>query len=376
MFKKILQRYTVKKPDMPFLVALGVLVIFGLLVLASASAPVSFQRFGESYYFLRHQIMFGLIPGLILFTIFSLIDYRVWKKFAPALLVFSIVLLVLVFIPGVGAEFGTARSWIHIFGISLQPSEIVKLTFLVYLATWLESRGHQRAGHLHEGLLPFLMILGIIMFLMLMQPDTGSMGVIVAMAMAVYFVGGAAIKHVVAMGGIGIFLLFLLIKLTPYRAARFMIFLHPELDPQGAGYHINQAFLAIGSGGLFGRGFGLSRQKHQYLPEVIGDSIFAILAEELGFLFGVIVVGLFVFLMYRGIQIAMATKDLYGRYLVVGIITWITTQAFVNMGAMAGVLPLTGVTLPFISYGGTSLTVSLWAMGIVTNISRHANLTK
>ena len=153
-----------------------------------------------------------------------------------------------------------------------------------------------------------------------------------------------------------------------------MTFLHPELDPQGIGYHINQAFLAIGSGGFFGKGFGLSRQKFQYLPEVMGDSIFAILSEELGFIFAALTVGLFIYIMMRGYKIAMASKDRFGKYLAVGIITWLTTQAFFNIGAMVGLLPLTGVPLPFVSYGGTSLLVALCAMGLLINISRQVKL--
>jgi cell division protein FtsW len=241
------------------------------------------------------------------------------------------------------------------------------------LATWLESR-YGRAHDVHEGLLPFLMTLGTIMFLMILQPDIGTMTIIVAMAMAVYFVGGAAWKHVVGLGVAGFATLMLLIQISPYRAARFTTFLHPELDPQGIGYHINQAFLAIGSGGLFGRGFGLSRQKFQYLPEVMGDSIFAILSEELGFFITAVVIGLFIYLMWRSLKIALACKDRFAQYIVVGIAVWITTQAFFNIGAMVGVLPLTGVPLPFISYGGTSLVILMSAMGIVANVSRHVKI--
>ncbi len=376
MFKQLLRQYTAKPPDWKLIIAFGALIVFGLLVLSSASAPLSFQRFGTAYYYVTHQILYGVLPGLVLFLFFSLVDYTVWKKYALVMLGVSLVLLVLVFIPGIGAEFGTARSWIVFGNISMQPSEFVKLTFLMYLATWLAQRGHAKAQDLHEGLLPFAVALGMIVFLLLLQPDTGSMMIIAVMAMTVYFVGGANIRHVIAIVGAGLAGLLLLIKLSPYRTARFMTFLHPELDPQGIGYHINQAFLAIGSGGLFGRGFGLSRQKYQYLPEVMGDSIFAILSEELGFFIAAATVALFVYVMLRGFKVAMSAKDAFGKYLVVGVIAWFTTQAFFNIGAMAGVLPLTGVPLPFVSYGGSATLVGMAAMGLVANVSRSAKLEK
>jgi len=269
MFKKLFSYYQVGKIDYKFLITVGVLVLFGIIALSSASAPIAFERFQDSYYYTKHQIILGILPGIILCAIFSIVDYRIWKRNAFIMLVISIVLLVLVFIPGIGAQYGSARSWINIFGLSVQPSEIVKLTFLIYLSSWLESRGQKRVGNLQEGVLPFFFVLGIIMFLMLMEPDTGSMSIIVVMSMAVYFVAGALWRHVLAFGALGTAGILLLVKLSPYRAARFTTFLHPELDPQGIGYHINQALLAVGSGGFWGVGFGLSRQKFQYLPKVM-----------------------------------------------------------------------------------------------------------
>lgn len=374
MLKKLIQHYTVHKPDFIFLSAVAGLVVFGLLILTSASAPLAFERFGDSYYYIKHQLIFGLLPGIFLFIVFSLIDYTVWRKYSFLMLVISIILLVMVFIPGIGAEFGTAHSWIGFGDFSLQPSEIVKLTYLIYLASWLESRGHMRVGDLHEGLKPFLITLGAIMLLMILQPDIGTMSIIVMMSMAVYFVGGAQLSHVVGLGAAGIAGILFLIKIAPYRAARFTVFLHPEFDPQGIGYHINQAYLAIGSGGLFGKGFGLSRQKFQYLPEVMGDSIYAILSEELGFIFSVATVLLFFFLLKRGLLLASNCKDKFGKFLIVGVMSWVVIQAFFNIGAMVGLMPLTGVPLPFISYGGTSLMVTLAAMGLVANISRHVSV--
>jgi len=213
-------------------------------------------------------------------------------------------------------------------------------------------------------------VLGIIALLLILQPDIGTMSIIILTSLVVYYVGGANLVHMAGVGIAGFLSLLVLIKMSPYRAARLMTFLHPELDPQGIGYHINQAFLAIGSGGFWGRGFGLSRQKFQYLPEVAGDSIFAVIAEELGFMIAALVILAFLYLMYRGFKIAQNAPDSFSKILVVGIVSWIMIQAFVNIGAMVGLLPLTGVPLPFISYGGTSLFVLLGACGIVINISK------
>jgi cell division protein FtsW len=339
-------------------------------MLSSASVSLSFEKFGEAYHYVRHQIIFGLVPGIIFLIATALIDYRVWKKMALIFLLITIGLLILVFIPGIGADYGTAKSWLNIFGVSFQPSELVKLSFLVYLATWLESRGKEKASDFNEGLVPFLSLLLIIAVLLILQPDIGTMSIIILVSMIVYYIGGANLLHMVLVSAGGLASILVLIKVSPYRAARLMTFLHPELDPQGIGYHINQAFLAIGSGGFWGRGFGLSRQKFQYLPEVAGDSIFAIIAEELGFILSVLLILGFVYLMYRGFKIAQNAPDSFAKILVIGIIAWIMVQTFVNIGAMVGLMPLTGVTLPFISYGGTSLAVLLGACGIVINISR------
>jgi cell division protein FtsW len=301
----------------------------------------------------------------------SRIPYTFWKKFAFPLLITSIVLLILVFIPGIRADFGTARSWIIVGGFSLQPSEIVKLTFLLYLATWFDRQDHKTIKDFSYGFLPFLFLLAVIVLLMVLQPDVGTMTIIVLEILIVYFIAGGAWAHLALLGGGGLSLIYLLIKIAPYRAARLTIFLHPELDPQGIGYHINQAFLAIGSGGLLGRGYGNSRQKFQYLPEVIGDSIFAVFAEEGGFIIASLFIALLVYFFIRGISIAHKIPDQYGKYIVYGVMGWIIVQSFVNIGAMVGVMPLTGVPLPFISSGGTSMVVTLAAIGLVINVSKY-----
>lgn len=360
------------KADRGFLTLLGGIVLFGIVMLTSASFPLGLDKFGNGYYYVIHQVIFGLLPGLAGFFIAYKIPYTVYRKYAGVMLFLSLGLLVLVFIPGLGAEYGGSRSWILIGQFSLQPSEIVKLTFLFYLAGWLEQRTEHELSDFSQGVMPFVLVLGAIAFLLIQQPDTGTMAIIVAMALAVYFAAGAPVRYLAAFGVTGAGLLALLIKLTPYRAARFMTFLHPELDPQGVGYHINQALLAIGSGGLFGRGYGHSIQKFKYLPEVAGDSIFAVVAEELGLVLTLGFLAIYAAFLFRGFKIADHAPDPFSRYLVVGIMTWIGAQACVNIGAMVGILPITGVPLPLVSYGGTALAVSLVAMGIVANISSHA----
>lgn len=358
--------------DRGFLMLLGGIVLFGVVMLTSASFPAGLDKFGNGYYYIVHQLIFGLLPGLVGFAIAYKVPYELYRKYAGVMLFVSLALLILVFIPDIGAEYGGSRSWILIGQFSLQPSEIVKLTFLFYVAGWLAKRTEHELRDFSQGVLPFVCVLGVIAFLLIQQPDTGTMAIIVAMALAVYFAAGAPLKYLAGFGALGAAMLALLIKLTPYRAARYTTFLHPELDPQGAGYHINQALLAIGSGGLFGRGYGHSIQKFQYLPEVAGDSIFAVVAEELGLVLTLGFLALYVVFLFRGFRIAERAPDAFSRYLVVGIMTWLGAQACVNIGAMVGILPITGVPLPFVSYGGTALAVSLTAMGMVANISSKA----
>lgn len=357
--------------DFPFLLITAGLVLFGLIMLSSASGPTGYENFGDSYYFVKHQILFGLVPGMIGLFFFLRMPYQMIKGHAFLLLLITIGLLLVVFIPGIG--FGSSHSWIRFGGwFSVQPAEIVKLTFLFYLAAWLEKRQGSVRGT--DSLAPFLMILAVVLGLIALQPDIGTMTIIAAMSFIVYFVAGAPFIFLGGIGAFGFLVFLLLIKIAPYRAARFTTFLHPELDPQGIGYHINQALLAIGSGGIFGVGYGLSRQKFAYLPEVVGDSIFAVIAEEMGFVIAVGLLVLFVAFVWRGLSIARAATDNFGRYVAVGVVSWIAVQAFVNIGSMTSILPMTGVTLPFVSYGGTSLAVCLWGVGVVLSISRDQQI--
>lgn len=362
---------TTEAPDNFFVGGFFLLLTIGIVMLSSASAVLSYQKFGTPYYYTIHQLLFGLIPGLALLYITSRVDYHHWRTLALPFLLGSIVLLVLVFLPGIGYEYGGARRWIHLGPLLFQPSEVVKLSLLLYLATWLSVKGAKHVQNFAYGFLPFTVMIGVIAVLVILQPDIGTMGVISAIAFTMYFIGGAAVPHLAIAGAAGIATILVLIRTAEYRLQRFMTFLQPELDPLGIGYHINQALLAIGSGGLLGRGFGHSRQKFAYLPEVTGDSIFAIVAEEMGFLFTIFFIALFVFIAARGLRIARNAPDDFGKFIAVGVVAWIIFQAFINIAAMLSLLPLTGIPLPFVSYGGSAMLVSLTAVGILINISRQ-----
>lgn len=363
---------TPHKPNYLLIITVFALVVFGLIMMASASSVISYEKFGENYYYFRHQLLFGVLFGFIAFIFTSRINYHVWQKFAGVALLVTLTLLILVFIPGLGLKAGGASRWLHLGSFTIQPTEIVKLTFLLYLATWLEKRG-KGVKDWKYGFLPFIFILGVIGFLTMLQPDLGTFSIIIITAIIVYFVAGAGWPQLAAIGIGGVTLFLLLIKIAPYRMARFTVFLNPGLDPQGIGYHINQALLAIGSGGLFGRGLGKSIQKFQYLPEASGDSIFAVIAEELGFLRILLLIGLFALFAYLGFKIAKAVPDNFGKLVATGIVGWLGFQAFINIAAMANLIPLTGIPLPFISYGGTALMVSLAAVGILVNISKYTH---
>lgn len=358
------------QPDFVLIIAIIILVVFGLIILSSASAVMAFQNFDDSYFFLKKQVTNGVLPGLIFFFFFLNINYHQMKRWSFWLFAGTVLLLILVFIPGFGYSYGGSTRWLNIFGFNFQPSEISKLTFLVYLASWLEKRGERGVRDFYTGLLPFVFISLVMMTLVLLQPDLGTMIVIGLIAIIIYFIAGASFKHVGQLMLISTIIMIMLIVIAPYRAARLTTFLNPNADPQGIGYHINQAKIAIGSGGIFGLGLGHSRQKYNYLPEVTGDSIFAILAEELGLIFSIMMIILFIIILVRGFNIAKNSGDRYGQLLAAGITGWICFQAFINMAAMVALLPLTGIPLPFVSSGGTALAVNLGAMGLLLNISK------
>lgn len=358
------------RPDYLLMGGAWLLVFFGLAMLSSASSVLSYEKWENSFYMVKHQIISGFLPGVALFFLGLKIPYGWWRKMALPILMGVLALLALVLIPGIGTRLGGARSWFVLWGFSLQPSEIAKVALVFYLAAWIEKH-KGTIGKFQEGLMPFLVIVGLVGGLLMLQPDFGTTMIIGAAAMVVYVLAGASWKHIGSLLALGILAIIPVIKLAPYRAARLMTFVHPELDPTGVGYHINQALLAVGSGGLLGLGFGQSRQKFRYLPEVAGDSIFAIIAEELGFIISALFLACLCWMFLRMIHLARRAPDVFAQFTILGAMAWFGLQSIVNLGAMLGLLPLTGLPLPFISYGGTALAMSLFMMGVVGNISQH-----
>ncbi len=364
-----------KQPDKTLLFTVLALLAFGLVMIASAGVIYSQTRFGDGYYFFKHQLFYGVLPGFAVLYFFQKVDYRFWKKFAVPFFLIAIIFLMFVFVPGIGSRVYGASRWIQLGPFSFQPSEMLKLAIIIYLAAWFESKGTQKIKDVFEGLLPFLGIMGLIGFLIIKQPDMGTLFVIILTSFAIFFVSGAQMKHLFAMGTLGTFALWILIKLEPYRFDRISSFLDPGADPKGIGYQISQALLAVGSGGFFGLGLGHSRQKFNYLPEPVGDSIFAVIGEELGLVGGIILIVLFLVFAMRGFRVAKNAPDTFGRLVATGITTWIIMQAFINIGANIALVPFTGIPLPFISYGGTSIIFLMAAVGILLNISKFSDLS-
>jgi len=358
--------------DRQLIIAIFVVLLFGLISLSSASAVVAYAKFGDAYYFFKHQL-FGLGLGLAAFLYFSKVDYHIWKKYAFGFLLVSVLLLLLVFIPGLSAKWGQARSWINVFGFSLQPSEFVKLSFLLYLAAWLETRKEELHDY-SRGIGPFVVILGIITFLLLLQPDIGTLSIVAVTSLIVYFVGGGKFKHIIIILLFGVLSFALMVQFKTYQLNRFKCLLDPGFSRQDICYQTNQSLIAVGSGGITGRGLGASRQKYMYLPEVSGDSIFAIIAEETGLIVSVLLVGAYIFIFYRGYLIAKYAPDDFGRILAIGIVSWLSLQAIVNIGGIINLIPMTGVPLPLVSYGGSAILAALAACGILVNISKQTRL--
>ena len=361
-------------PDYILVGVVTVLVALGIVILASVSAPYAQERFGDTYYFLKHQIIFALIPGLILGFLAYKINLAFLKKRAPIFLLINLGLLAMVFLPFIGSTAGGAARWINLGPFSFQPSEFLKLTFILYLATWLSKRAEKiNPKEFSQTFIAFLVAIGIIAILLISQPDISTLGIIVLMGALIYFLANTPLWHSILIFLIGSGGLFSLIKIAPYRANRLLVFFNPEIDPMGIGYQVKQALISIGSGGIGGVGLGMSTQKFAFgfLPHSISDSIFAVFSEETGFIGASILILLFLIFLWRGFKIARESQDKFSQLTAIGITCWITIQTFVNIGSMIGVLPLTGVPLPFISYGGSALISKLIGVGILLNISRR-----
>lgn len=349
--------------DRWLIIATVLVALFGILMVYDSSVVIAIRDFSDQYYYAREQLKW-LIVGLIALTIFSRIHYRLWYHLALPLLAGTIVLLLAVFIPGIGVHALGAHRWINFGFTVLQPAELTKLVLIIYLSAWFSHHEQKRLG-------PFLLLLGSVVGLVILEPDLGTSIILLAIAFSMYFFSGASLYQFgflipITLVGVG-----LLAIVSPYRMQRLLTFFNPNHDPLGASYQIRQVLLALGSGGLFGLGIGQSRQKYEYLPEANTDSIFAIIGEEIGFFGSLVVVAAFLFIVWRGFRIASRAPDAFGRLLALGISSWIGIQAVINLSAMVALIPLTGVPLPLISYGGSSLIILLSAIGILVNISRY-----
>src|SRR4030042_1484256 len=357
------------RADRGLIVVIFLLIILGLVILSNASGIISIEIKGNPYYYLIHQLLYGVGPGLIILFICQKINYKFWRKISLVIFFGSLVLMILVFIPGLGYYHAGAQRWFTWGPIFIQPSDFLKLGFVIYLSAFLSKKENKKINTL----IPFLAIMILAGALLVFQPDAGTLGVIAIVGFVIYFLSGAKLYQWLAVLISYIIGFFALIKFFPYRMAGFMVFLHPNLDPKGISYQINQALIAIGSGGILGVGLGYSQQKYHYLPEPMGDSIFAIFAEEAGFIGAIIILSLFLLFGFKGLKISKKAPDDFGKLLAAGITSWLLIQALINISAITGLIPLTGVPLPFVSYGGSAFVAVLSGMGIPINISKYAN---
>lgn len=354
--------------DRGLLISFVGLTIFGLVMMSSMSVAGSFDVTGRNdYYFWRHFLY--IMTGIPIFLVCLRMPIETIRRFSIPIFMVSILMLMLVLL--IGESFGTAaKSWLRVAGFSLQPTELAKLGTIIFLSA-IFSNSYNQTDTVEKGFIPFAVVTGIPVGLIMMQPDFGSILVLSVIAASIYFVAGADLKHF--FGGISVSLTTALIVVltTPYIQKRVMVLLNPELDPLGAGFQVKQALIAIGSGGTFGKGFQNSIQKFNYLPEVQSDTIFAAISEEMGFIRIVLFLGVFLYIAYRGLRVAHRQQDQFAKLLATGLTVWIVGQAFINVGVNMALLPNTGITLPLISYGGSSLWATFAAFGLLLQLSMY-----
>lgn len=354
-----------KKNKLLVLLPVLFLTIFGLFIIYDASSFVAFKDFQDKYHYIKDQIFWAGLGslGLIFFYLF---DYKKLYLLSLPVLLISIILLVMVFIPGLGVSILGAHRWINLGFTTLQASEFAKLALAIFLAAWFSNREKER-------LLAFLLLLGLVLFLIIAEPDMGTAVIILGIALTMYFFSEAPFWHFLGLVPLFALLGIMAAKFAPYRAQRVSTFFDVNSSPQDYSYHVRQILIALGSGGLTGVGFGNSLQKYAYLPESTTDSIFAIIAEEIGFLGSTIIIGIYTLLVLAGFRIAAKAKDSFGKFLAAGITASLAIQTIINLASQTALLPLTGVPLPFISYGGSALIVNLCSIGILLNISKQSS---
>lgn len=359
-------------PDYLLLTVIFMLLIIGLVMVYSSSNIWADYKYADPFFFLKRQLIFAGVGIIAMFFIIN-IPYHIWKKYAKVILLICFILLLIVKIPGIGIVRGGAQSWIGIGAFSIQPSEFMKLGLIIFLASYLSS--HQKyITSFKKGFLPSISLVFLAFGLIMLQPDLGTGVVLVLTCVLMIYIAGARPFYFFGLSIIGLVGFAFLIISAPYRVKRITAFLDPWEDPLGNGFQIIQSLYAIGPGGLMGIGLGNSLQKYFYLPEPQTDFIFAILGEELGFIGGAVIIGLFCVLLWRGIRVALEAPDQFGRFTAFGIVAMITIQVMINVSVVIGLIPVTGITLPFLSYGGSSLTLTLCSVGILVNISRFSRV--
>lgn len=366
-------RTSAKRRDQPaglMMVSTGALVLLGLIMILSASSVSSFATYGSSFLFFNKQLLWAGI-GLAGFVFFSRFDYRKLRGKGYVLLPAVGVLLVAVLIPGIGIAAGGSARWIGAGSLAFQPSELAKLALVLFLADVFSRKKEKTLQDIRHTLLPFAPVVGILALLVMMQPDMGTTLLLGSIAVGMLFIAGAPLRFIVPIAAAGLGAASAAALSADYRRERVLAFMDPWADPLNTGYHTIQSLIALGSGGWFGVGLGASRQKWSYIPNAHTDFIYAILGEEMGLLGTLTVLGLFAFIVYLGIRTARGARDRFGMFVAAGITIWIGVQAMVNMGAVTATMPITGVPLPLVSFGGSSLVVSLVAMGILTNIAKQ-----
>lgn len=352
--------------DKKFLFLVLILTGIGIFAILDSSGPVAAREFSDEFYFVRSQVIWASL-GLLVMAIFSKVHFSFWKKISVPFFIINLALLFLVFIPGFGARLLGARRWILLGPVSIQPSEILKLSIACYFA---------KAAASEKKLLAYLFPIGLSVFLIMLQPDFGTALIITLIGFTQMFISGINLSAFFGVLLAGFISAVVLILGSSYRRDRLLTFLEQTHDPLGRSYHIRQVLLALGSGGFFGVGLGASRQKHLFLPETATDSVFAVIAEEVGFFGALLLIGLLAALIFRGMAIAKMAPDKFSKTLAAGIVAWIAGQTLINLGSMVALVPLTGVPLPFISYGGSSLIAILVGCGILLNISRNIHEEK
>lgn len=359
----------IKSPDFIIFFSIMTLLGIGIVMVFSASSVSAMVHFQDSYYFLKRQLLWAA-AGLTVMLFFMQVDYHVWRRLAKPAFYATLFLLVLVLVPGIGKVVNGARRWIDFKIFALQPSEVAKLAMVLFMGDNL-TRQINRITNFSRGLLPHLVTLVFVFSLILLEPDLGTALTIGGTVFAMFFVSGAELKHLGALVGMGVGGIIAAIIAAPYRMQRITAFMDPWKDPLDTGYHIIQSLYALGSGGLFGVGLGRSREKFLYLPEPHTDFIFAVLGEELGFIGTVTVIALFFLFAWRGYKIAISAPDTFGSVLAAGLTTMVGLQAMMNIAVVTASMPVTGIPLPFISYGGSALLFTMAGVGVLMNISRQ-----